>query len=86
MTIGPKALLLTNDQVAQWESLWGAGKTEIFELSGSAGKTWTRGEQEAAGGTRVLTQEDPPPQTVYRVSAGPDQPFLVKIWLRYQTK
>ena len=40
--IGPKALKLTNERVAQWEKQWDAGKVERFELSGGAGKTWTR--------------------------------------------
>jgi hypothetical protein len=85
LSLGPKALALTNEQAGQWEKQWGAGKTDLFELSGGAGKTWTHAEQQAgADGTRLLTQEDPPPQTVYRVAAGPGQPFLVKVRLRYQ--
>ena len=52
-----------------------------------AGRTWTKAEQLAAADReRVLTQEDPPPQTVYRVSAEPGQPFLVKVRLRYQSR
>jgi hypothetical protein len=87
LIIGSKPLELTNEQATQWEKQWGAGKTEIFELSGGAGKTWSSAEQQAgADATRLLTQEDPPPQTVYRVAAGPEQPFLVKVRLRYQTK
>ena len=87
LTIGPRALALSESQAAQWEKQWGAGKTEMFELTGGVGKAWTRAEQRAAAeGTRLLTQEDPPPQTVYKVAAGPDQPFLVKVRLRYQSK
>jgi hypothetical protein len=85
LSIGPKALALTSEQAGQWEKQWGAGKTDLFELSGGAGKAWSRVEQQAgADGTRLLTQEDPPPQTVYRVAVGPGQPFLVKVRLRYQ--
>ena len=85
VTIGAKAQALTNEQAGQWEKRWGAGKTEIFELSGGAGKTWTRAEQQAAADRdRILTREDPPPQTVYRVAADPGQPFLVRVRLRYQ--
>jgi len=87
LTIGPQALPLTPEQAAGWEKRWGAGKTDVFELAGGAGKAWTRSEQQAASdATRILTQEDPPPQTVYRVVAGPGQPFLVKVRLRYQAK
>lgn len=54
---GPKALKLSSEQVAKWEKEWGTGKVESFELSGGAGKTWTRAEQQAAANaTRLLTQ------------------------------
>jgi hypothetical protein len=83
ITIGPKALTLTNEQVQQWEQQWGA-RTETFDLAGGAGKTWTKAEQEAgADGTRHLTQEDPEPQTIYRVAVKPGAPLLVKVGLRY---
>ena len=83
ITIGPKALTLTNEQVQQWEQQWGA-RTETFDLAGGAGKTWTLAEQEAgANGTRQLTQEDPEPQTIYRVAVKPGAPLLVKVGLRY---
>jgi hypothetical protein len=82
--IGAKALLLTNERVSAWEKQWGAAKTELFELTGGAGKTWTQAEQQAASGTtRLLTQEDPPPQTVYRVAVKPEEPLMVKVRLRY---
>jgi hypothetical protein len=59
-------------------------RVDRFELSGGAGRTWTRAEQEAgADKTRILTQDDPPPQTVYRVAAGRDEPVMVKVRLRY---
>jgi hypothetical protein len=84
IVIGPKALRLTNDQVARWEKEWGAGNVERFELTGGAGKTWTQAEQQAASNaTRLLTQEDPPPQTVYRVAVKPGEPLMVKVRLRY---
>ena len=84
LAIGAKALALTEQQVSQWEREWGTAKTETFELAGGAGKTWTRAEQQAAaGGTRLLTQEDPPPQTIYRVAAKAGEPVLVKVSLRY---
>ena len=82
--IGPKALRLASEQVARWEKQWAAGKIEMFELSGGRGKTWTRVEQEAAANaTRLLTQDDPAPQTVYRVAVKPGDPLLVKVQIRY---
>jgi hypothetical protein len=84
LPIGPAALKLTDEQAARWEKEWGAAQVERFELTGGNGKTWTRAEQQAAaGGTRLLTQEDPPPQTVYRVAIKQDEPLLVKVRLRY---
>jgi len=83
--IGPKPLRLTDAQVAEWDKRWGTTRPQVFELTGGAGQPWTRSEQAAAADrTRILTQDDPPPQTVYRVSAKPDDPLYVKIQLRLQ--
>ncbi len=83
LEIGAQALQLSANQVRQWEQQWGA-QTETFEMAGGAGKTWTKAEQEAgAGGTRQLTQEEPGPQTIYRVAVKADAPLLVKVGLRY---
>jgi hypothetical protein len=83
ITSGAKPLRLTNEQVQQWEQQWGA-KTETLDLAGGAGKTWTKAEQEAgASGLRYLTQDDPEPQTIYRVAVKPGAPLLVKVGLRY---
>jgi hypothetical protein len=86
LQIGPKALALPGEQVTNWEKQWGR-KVEVFELAGGAGKAWTAAEQEAAAGaTRLLTQEDPPPGTVYRVQSRASEPLLVKLRLRYEAK
>ncbi|HWQ32577.1 MAG TPA: DUF4384 domain-containing protein [Blastocatellia bacterium] len=83
IAIGPKALALAPEQVAQWEKQWGA-QSERFELSDGAGKAWTRAEQQAgADATRQLTQDDPGPQTIYRVASKFGAPILVKVGLRY---
>jgi Domain of unknown function (DUF4384) len=87
ITIGENALALSNAQVAAWEKQWGSAKPEVFELTGGAGKTWTRAEQDAAAdGTRLLTQDDPPPQTVYRVAVKPGAPLAVEVRLRYGSR
>jgi Domain of unknown function (DUF4384) len=83
ITIGDKPLSLSSQQVAQWEKQWGAS-TEKFEMAGGAGKSWTKAEQEAgANATRQLTQDDPGPQTIYRVAVKLGEPLLVKVGLRY---
>lgn len=80
---GSKPVALAPEQAEQWERQWSA-KVDTFELAGGAGRRWTAAEQRAAAdGTRVLTQDDPAPQTVYRVEGGKEGPLLVKVRLRY---
>ena len=80
--IGPEAsrgaLKLSEQQVAEWESSWN-GNAERFELEDGAGKPWTKAEQQAGLGTRLLVQEEPMPQTLYRVPSEAGAPLLVKI-------
>jgi len=84
LTIGPKPLALTEEQVATWQKQWGK-PVEQLELVGGVGKTWTKAEQQAgADGTRLLTQEDPGPQTIYRVATRAEEPVLVTVGLRYK--
>ncbi len=81
---GPKAVVLSRDRVATWEKD-SSGQVEQFELVGGKGRAWTKAEQQAgADGTRLLTQDDPGPQTIYRVVSPPDAPLLVKLKLRYR--
>lgn len=83
ITIGEQPLSLSMDQVAKWEKTWAAA-VERFEMTGGVGQSWTRAERDAgADATRQLTQEDPGPQTIYRVAVKADQPILVKVGLRY---
>jgi hypothetical protein len=85
LVITDKALKLSADQVEKWEAEW-SGQTERFELVGGQGKPWTKVEQAAgADATRSLTQEDPPPQTIYRVATKPGQPVLIKVGLKYSS-
>lgn len=83
LTIGAKALPLALEQIKQWEQMWGA-QVERFEMANGIGQTWTKAEQEAgASATRELTQEEPGPQTIYRVAVKPGAPLLVKVGLHY---
>jgi hypothetical protein len=62
---GPVAL--SPDAVAAWEKAGGA-ITDQLEMVGGAGQPWSAEEQRAgADATRLLTQHDPPPQTLFRV-------------------
>ena len=91
VTGSPLTLPLSSDvlpvsraQLSEWESLWG-GDAEVWEMEGGAGQAWTQQEKEAAAkkGTRQLTREDPPPQTIYRVETDGNKAMLVNMRLRY---
>jgi hypothetical protein len=83
LTITDKPLALTPEQVEKWEKTWDA-PVERFELADGGGKAWTPAEKAAgADATRQLTQDDPGPQTIYRVAVIPGSPMLVKVGLRY---
>ena len=86
ITPGRDPLILPADQIAKWQSQWGR-RIEQLELAGGSRKAWTKAEQEAgAGGTRLLTQDEPGPQTVYRVRSGDaSQPLLVRVDLKYRS-
>jgi hypothetical protein len=58
---------------------WRVTATRL-ELKGGAGRTWTTAER-AAGheGERALRQEEPAPQTLYRVPTTGGRPFLIEI-------
>ncbi len=76
------AIALTPEQVKEWERKWGAD-TERFELEDGTGDAWTPEEKEAGRVSgRALTQEEPPPQTIYRVAVKPGNPLLIPVRLR----
>lgn len=69
--------------VGRWERQW-ATPVERLSLEGGAAGAWTAVEQRAgADAARLLTQDDPPPQTVFRVKAPPGAPILVTVRLPY---
>ena len=70
--------------VEKWERDWGA-RVERLELEGGAGRPYTRAEQ-AAGRNAAgrMTQGDPLPQTILRLTSGPGQPLLVTLPLKIE--
>ncbi len=83
LTISNKMLQLAPALVARWEQEWGS-QAEKFEMAGGAGRVWSKAEQEAgADASRQLTQDDPGPQTIYRVTVKPGAPLLVNVGLKY---
>jgi hypothetical protein len=75
---------LSRSDVAKWERSW-SSLVERFEMVGGAGKARTKEEMEASSreSARVLTQEEPLPQTVYRIGSKNRKAFLVTVPLRY---
>ena len=85
VTIGDKPMVLASDVIATWEKSWLA-PVQQFALEGGVKKLWTREEQAAAGdATRLLKQDDPPPQTIFRLAAKKGAPILVNVRLPYAT-
>ncbi|MGH9841146.1 MAG: DUF4384 domain-containing protein [Blastocatellia bacterium] len=75
-------LLLSKSLIEKWEKEW-AVASEQLELENGAGTTYTRAEQAAGGNAaKRLTQEDPLPQTVFRLAVKPGKPMLVKLPLK----
>ncbi|MEP7340520.1 MAG: hypothetical protein ABI977_22500, partial [Acidobacteriota bacterium] len=72
---------LSNADVEKWEKQW-ATQVEQLELEGGAGQSYTRSEQAAGNGKKRLTQDDPLPQTVFRVATKPGKPLMVKLPLK----
>ena len=83
IAITDKPAVLAKDVVAGWEKNWSA-PFQQFALEGGAKKVWTREEQAAASdATRLLKQDDPPPQTIFRLAAKRGAPILVNVRLPY---
>lgn len=70
-------------QLADWEKQW-AAPFERHEQEGGSGTAYTVAEKRAgAVETRQLTQDDPLPQTIYRVARKPAAPLLVTVPLNF---
>ncbi|HXB73214.1 MAG TPA: DUF4384 domain-containing protein [Candidatus Acidoferrales bacterium] len=82
LKIGNDPLKLDAAVYADLEKKWTV-QAERFELNDGAGKAWTDTEKRAgADGKTKLTQDDAPPQTLYRVKAQSGNPFLLQVPLR----
>jgi hypothetical protein len=83
LPITDKPLKVSKSDIAKWEKSW-SSEVERFEMNGGAGRAWTKEEKAASAtsATRLLTQEEPAPQTVYRMVAKTGS-LLVTVPLRY---
>ena len=81
--LGPKSIKLKAEQFAQWQQKWSAPAVK-FEMDAGSGQSMTQIEQLAAKqNSALLTQDDPVPQTVYRVAIKPDDPLLITVPLKF---
>ena len=81
LATGPSKL--PGELLSRWEDEWGSSVEQVVP-AGEGARSWSSAEQQAgAEPTRLLTQDDAPPQTIYRVKTRPGRPVLVHIRLPY---
>jgi hypothetical protein len=79
LTIGRKPVAIPIEQLERWEKDWGT-EADLYELESGNGQAQTQAEQQATRPTtRRLTQQEPVPQTIYRMRVRSGQPFLINI-------
>ena len=80
------AITLPNEQVEAWEKQWATQPTK-FELEGGAGRVMTEKEQSAASADAAsLSQDDPVPQTIYRLAIKPEDALVIRLPLKFTPK
>ena len=81
--LASKAIRLRRQQVESWEKQWGATAAR-FDMDGGVGQAMTEKEQAVGSDkSQELTQDDPPPQTVYRLAIKPENPILLNVQLKF---
>ena len=82
--LGPRSIKLPRQQVELWEKQWGVA-TNRFEMAGGAGAIMTEKEQAAgANAATEFTQDDPVPQTVYRLTIKPENAILFSVPMKFR--
>lgn len=82
--LGQRSIKLPRQQVESWEKQWG-GATTRFEMADGAGAIMTEKEQAAgANAATEFTQDDPVPQTVYRLAIKPEKPILISVPMKFR--
>lgn len=87
LTPGAEPLKLARALVDDWEARGSAApeNVERLEMIGGAGRVWSRAEQRAgADATRLLRQDDPPPQTLFRVLVRQPDLMAVNVVLAHE--
>jgi len=85
LKVGPETTTpLPKEQFALWEKRWSV-RTERIKVDGAADQLYLEAEKAAAEKPKqMLTQDDPPPQVIYRVAAKPGDPLFVSVRLQYR--
>jgi len=94
--IGPKAMELPMSLIAEWRNEWGGGEIRA-DLHGGIGRKRTERELAASGNTDAderdtkdvaedLTQDDAPPQIVFRKAVTPGAKMLVTLLLPFKQR
>jgi hypothetical protein len=78
LKIGVAATRLDKAQFAEWEKQWGV-QSQALELQGGGSGVWTNQEKDAGEHAIALTQDDPLPQTLYRVPAESGRSILLEV-------
>jgi hypothetical protein len=82
--LGPRSITLPRPQVESWEKQWGAGPAR-FEMTDGAGTIMTEKEQAAGvNAATELTQDDPVPQTVYRLTVKAENPIVFSVPMKFR--
>lgn len=77
------AITLPEEQVEAWEKQWATQATK-FEMEGGAGRVMTEKEQSAASDDAAsLSQDDPVPQTIYRLAIKPEDALVIRLPLKF---
>jgi hypothetical protein len=80
--IGPRMIQLDTARVNDWEKNWSV-VAEKWELEKGKGQVYTKAEKEAGENlSRLLTQDDEPPQTIFVIASKPGNPFLLNLPMR----
>lgn len=81
LPLSNKELPVATAQLEEWTRMW-SGMTERFEMINGAGEVRTVAEQQATG-SRQLTRDDPPPQTIYLLTPRSNDGLLFNLLLSY---
>lgn len=81
--INLRAQAINRENIEKWLKDWGA-TVDIYDAEDGEGIAYTRTEAEAVN-SRALTQEEPLPQTIYRVQVRADAPLFVPFRMQART-